>query len=180
MNERLARINTFRADLIPDEVEALAPDEPLPTHSRVIRPLLALATECVVYDLRKDSPLLDRCADILRPARGKHALDLTREVVVGYEPLWNATGFERGSIVALVPVAAFDPAVFRYARRFYVIDNPNVSHTPTAIRHCREAARAGLFAFSITKHSSRSVQVYGPPKALQALYAALPKSKRRN
>jgi hypothetical protein len=177
---RLARLGSFRAELISDEVEEIAPDESLSVHRRVIRPLLAVADECFVYSLRRGSPLLTRCEAILSPDRGRHALDLSQEVVVGYEPLWNATARDRGSIVAVVPAAAFDRAVFRSALRFYVIDNPNVSHTPAAVRYCRAVAKAGKLAFSFTKHSARSVQVYGPPQALQRLYLSLPKGKRIN
>lgn len=177
---RLAKLGSFRAELISDEVERLEPEESVAAHRKVIRPLLAAADECYVYGLRRGSPLLTRCEAILRPDRGRHALDLSQEVVAGYEPLWNATAFERGSIVAVVPTAAFDRAVFRSALRFYVIGNPNVSHTPAAIRYCRTVAEAGKLAFSFTKHSARSVQVYGPPQALQRLYLSLPKGKRVN
>lgn len=177
---RLAKQGSFRAELISDEIDTLEPEESVAAHRKVIRPLLAIAEECYVYGLRRGSPLLTRCEAILRPDRGRHSLDLSQEVVVGYEPLWNATGFERGSIVAVVPVGAFDKSLFRSALRFYVIDNPNVSHTPAAIRYCRTVAKSGKLAFSFTKHSARSVQVYGPPLALQQLYLSLPKGKRVN
>lgn len=177
---RLARLGSFRAELISDEVEEIAPEESLAVHRRVFRPLLEIAAECFVYGLKRGSPLFTRCEAILSPARGRHALDLSQEVVLGYEPLWNATARERGSIVAIVPTDAFDRAIFRSALRFYVIDNPNISHTPAAIRYCRATAKAGKLAFSFTKHSARSVQVYGPPQALQRLYLSLPKGKRIN
>jgi hypothetical protein len=177
---RLAKLGSFRAELISDEVETLEPEESVAAHRKVIRPLLAAADECYVYGLRRGSPLLAQCEAILSPDRGRYALDLSREVVVGYEPLWNATARDRGSIVAVVPTAAFDRAVFRSALRFYVISNPNISHTPAAIRFCRAAAKAGKLAFSFTKHSSRNVQVYGPPRALQQMYLSLPKGKRVN
>lgn len=177
---RLAKLGSFRAELISDEVKRLEPEESVAAHRKVIRPLLAAADECYVYGLRRGSPLLTRCEAILSPDRGRHALDLSQEVVAGYEPLWNATAFERGSIVAVVPTAAFDRAVFRSALRFYVISNPNVSHTPAAVRYCRTVAGAGKLAFSFTMHSARSVQVYGPPQALQRLYLSLPKGKRFN
>jgi hypothetical protein len=181
INEGLARLGSFRAELLSsDQSGAVSLDDVLPVHRRFIRPLLASATECFVYGLKRGSVVLERCAPILRPARGKHALDLSQEVVVGYEPLWNSGAYERGSIVAAVPVADLDRTVFRYARRFFVIENPSASNTLTAIRYCRALAKKGTFGFCFNIHSSRNVQVYGPPRVLQQLYASLPKKKRLN
>ena len=104
---RLAKLGSFRAELAPNESdERLEPEASVAYHRRIIRPILAVADECFVYGLKRGSPLLTRCETILQPDRGRHALDLSQEVVVGYEPLWNATAFERGSIVAMVPTAA--------------------------------------------------------------------------
>lgn len=178
--QRLARAGSFRAELISDDESKIDPEKTHPMHRRVLKPILALATECYVYGLKKTSPLLERCSEILTPDRGRHTLDLSQEVVTGFEPLWNATAFECGSIVASVPVKAFDRSVLRYALKFYVIGNPNVSHTPAAIRHSRELAKAGKLAFCFTKHSTRNVQIYGPLKELEKLYLSLSKAKRKN
>lgn len=177
--QRLARLGSFRADLISYE-EHPEPDESLTAHRRIIRPLLAVADECFVYGLRRGSPLLTRCEAILSPARGKHALDLSQEVVVGYEPLWNGTAQHRGSIACAVSLASFDQSIFRYAHRFYVVENPNTSNTLAAVRYCRGIAKKGLLGFCFSFHNSRSVQVYGPPRALQKLYLSLPRRKRIN
>ena len=61
--ERLAKCGTFRADLLSEECNP-EPDESLPIHRRFIRPLLSVADECVVYGLRRGSPLLTRCEAI--------------------------------------------------------------------------------------------------------------------
>jgi len=177
--ERLAKCGTFRADLLSEECNP-EPDESLPIHRRFIRPLLSVADECVVYGLRRGSPLLTRCEAILSATRGRHILDLSQEVVVGYEPLWNANAFGRGSIVAVVRTSAFDRAIFKHALRFMVIGNPSVAQTPAAVRQCRAAAKEGKLAFSFSRHNSMNVQVYGPPRVLQRLYLSLPKGKRKN
>lgn len=180
-NYLLAERGTFRAELTEWEAAGrLGLDDTPPAHRRVIRPLMALATEAFVFGLRPNSLVLERCADILIPARGKHALDLSQEVVQGYEPLWNSGPPDRGSIVAAMPVAAFDKKVFRFARRFFVIDNPNTSNSMAAVRYCRQAAKRGMLAFCFTHYSSQNVQMYGEMRVLQALYASLPKCKRRN
>jgi len=181
MNYLLAERNTFRVELIEwEQSNRLRLDEALPVHRRVIRPLMALASEAFVFGVRPGSAVLERCASILIPARGKHALDLSQEVVVGQEPLWNSGHQDRGSIVASMPIAAFDKKVFRFARRFFVIDNPNTSNTISAVRYCRTVTRRDRLAFCFTFHSARNVKVYGPPKVLQTLYASLPKGKRMN
>jgi hypothetical protein len=177
--QRLAKCGTFRADLISEDFNPES-DESLPIHRRFIRPLLSVADECVVYGLRKGSPLLTRCESILSATRGRHKLDLSQEVVVGYEPLWNANAFGRGSIVAVVQAPAFDRAVFKHALRFMVIGNPSVAQTPAAVSQCKAAAKAGKLAFSFSRHNSMNVQVYGPPLVLQRLYLSLPKGKRKN
>lgn len=177
--QRLAKCGTFRADLISEDYNP-EPDESLPFHRRFIRPLLDMADECVIYGLRKGSPLLSRCKDILNPDRGRHVLDLTQEVIKGYEPLWNANAFERGSIVAVVRSSAFDRSILKYALRFMIIGNPGSIQTPAAVRQCRTAAKTGKMAFSFSRHNSMNVQVYGPPLVLQRLYLSLPKGKRKN
>ena len=182
--QRLAKCGTFRADLISEDYNP-EPDESLPIHRRFIRPLLSVADECVVYGLRRGSPLLTRCEAILTATRGRHELDLSQEVVIGYEPLWNSRTFGqgaigRGSIVAVVRTSSFDRAIFKHALRFMIIGNPSVSQTPAAVRQCRTAAEDGKLAFSFSMHNSRNVQVYGPPLVLQRLYLALPKGKRKN
>jgi hypothetical protein len=177
--QRLAKCGTFRADLISDDYNP-EPEESLPFHRRFIRPLLDMADECVIYGLSKRSPLLSRCEDILSPERGRHILDLTQEVVLGYEPLWNAKASERGSIVAVVRSSAFDRSILKYALRFMIIGNPGVIQTPAAVRQCRASAKTGKLAFSFSRHNSMNVQIYGPPLVLQRLYLSLPKRKRKN
>jgi hypothetical protein len=177
--QRLAKCGTFRADLIAEDVTP-DPDESLPIHRRFFRPLLDVADSCTVYGLRRGSPLLNHCEAILRPERGRHLLDLSHEVVLGYEPLWNANAFARGSIVAVVKSSAFDRSILKHALRFLVIGNPGSIQTPAAVRQCRVAATAGNLAFSFSRHNSQNVQIYGPPLVLQRLYLSLPKSKRKN
>lgn len=177
--QQLAKAGTFRADLIAEDFNP-EPEESLPFHRRFIRPLLDIADECSVYGLRRGSPLLIACEAILQPAKGRHTLDLTQEVVSGYEMLWNAKAMERGSVVAIVKPSAFNRSMLKYALRFMIVSNPGSIQTPAAVRQCRAAAKAGKLAFSFSRHNSMNVQIYGPPLVLQRLYLSLPKGKRKN
>jgi len=181
MNEELARVGTFLAELIEwKRSNSLAPGARLPVHKRVMRPIVAASEECFVFGLAKCSAAFKHCTQILRPARGKHILDTSQEVVLGYEVLWNSAAPDRGSIVAVMAVDQFDRSILRYARRFLVLSNPGASNSPAAIRYCKAAAKAGKLAFCFNHHCARNMQVYGPPKFLQSLYSSLPKRKRLN
>lgn len=169
---------SFRAELIEwEQSNSLGLDEQLAVHKRFIRPIVAAADECFVYGLAKGSEALERCAAILRPARGKHVVDHNQEAVVGYESLWNSCAPDRGSIVVSLPVEKFDRSLFRHVRRCYVVGNPQASNTASAIKYCTSMAQAGKLAFCFDFHSARNVQIYGPLNVLQDLYASLPKSK---
>jgi hypothetical protein len=171
--------SSFRVQLIEwERSNSLRAGSRLPVHKRVMSPIVAASEECFVYALATKSPALKRSARILRPARGKHAIDTSGEAVVGHESLWNSAAPDRGSIVAIVPVDKFDRSVLRYGLRFYTLDIRGASNTPAAIRYCQAAAKLGKLGFCFDFHSARNVQVYGPPEVLQDLYASFPKSKR--
>ncbi|HEY9171861.1 MAG TPA: hypothetical protein VI136_06220 [Verrucomicrobiae bacterium] len=63
---------------------------PLPAHELVLRPLLNATSDCWVYGLKPDSPILQRSSRILRLEKGKHRVLLSEEPILGHELLWNA------------------------------------------------------------------------------------------
>jgi hypothetical protein len=179
MDPDIKRLGTFRVELIEwNQSNKLKMGEHLKVHDDVVRPILKAAHECFVFGVKKNSPVLKHCKAILTPTRGKHAVDLSQEVISGFEPLWNSSAPDRGSIVAAVEPAKFKPAILARGRRSYVLGNPQAANTLSAIKYCRSLAAEGQLAFCFDFHSARGMQVYGPPKLLQDLYASVPARNR--
>jgi hypothetical protein len=75
-------------------------DAHLPAHDLVLRPLLAKAVECRVYGVSRKSRL-STFLEELGERRGRvWHLDVTRELICGYEPLWNAECEHQGIAIA--------------------------------------------------------------------------------
>src|SRR5207253_1965152 len=89
----------------------------LSVHEHVIRPLLERATECRVYGLTRYPQMRRLAKRILVKEKGWWRLDLTQEVIKGYEPLWNAS-CARGSLVIVVPINPKESrAMFRHTSK---------------------------------------------------------------
>lgn len=150
-------------------------DAPHPVHERVIRPLLARATECRLYGLKQDPELLALAQPIATPRKGIWFLDLSRELLRGYEPLWN--GYcRRDSIVIVTSISPDECAdVFTYCRRPDVWSSFNMiceGNSRAAVKHCREVSREGgqvAFCFS-GSNALEWMDVFAPPERLEALF----------
>jgi hypothetical protein len=93
LNERRAAAlqkGTFLVRPLGREVSSVNPEARLPIHDNVIRPLLAKAVECRVYGISPRSKLFDLVRQIGQRQERVWRLDVTRELVHGYEPIWNA------------------------------------------------------------------------------------------
>ena len=80
--------------------------------------------------------------------------------------------------MAAVKPAKFKPAILARGRRSYVLGNPQAANTLSAIKYCQSLAAKGQLAFCFDFHSARGMQVYGPTKLLQDLYASVPARNR--
>jgi hypothetical protein len=128
--------------------------ESLPAHEYVLPPLLSSALECKVYGIKKASNLFEYIKPITSEYRkGCIFLDLTKEVVKGYERLWNADLFERSSIVI---VTDYDKKKMKeilghcgkariWASRYML----NLGQSKAAIRYCQSAAQGTKVAISL-------------------------------
>ena len=75
-----------------------------------LRPMLNAASDVFIYNgLKADSPLLnsDSFHAVAIKHRGKYQLRLDSELIDGFESLWLATGWGRGSAVFLIPAESF-------------------------------------------------------------------------
>jgi hypothetical protein len=118
----------------------------IPWHETVLRPLLAAADEAWVYELNEDSKVFEIAGGILRREKGKYRIGLSGDPIRGYELLWNASGGQRGSIALVIPSSRF-PAldIYPHCLRAYVVGNPAVSHSASAIRLAKAKAADGQF-----------------------------------
>jgi hypothetical protein len=145
--EALARTGAFTVRVVPS-ADWLAirqqQHQPLPWHESVLRPILKATASAWVYELRKESPVLAASRTILRRDRGKYAIDLSSEPILGNELLWNASGGLRGSIVLIMPISRFPSLeIFPHCQDAFVVGNSTVPHTPSAIRLARAAVADG-------------------------------------
>jgi hypothetical protein len=72
----------------------------LPVHDSVLLPLLAKAIECRVYGVSRQSRLYSLLNEIGQRCGRVWYLDLGKEIIRGYEPLWNAACEHQGIAIA--------------------------------------------------------------------------------
>lgn len=163
----------FFVNLIPNGYYDYEENEVIPAHELILRPLLLCAKECYVYGLKKDTELFQQCTDILSFTRNKYKLDLKKEVIEGYEQLWNATGWQRGSILIFLEseklkklnifTSCYDPSIS---------ENPNSGESAAAIRFCKDVVTkeklVGL-CFSAS-NGIECMKVYAEYHTLKELY----------
>ncbi|MCM3155335.1 hypothetical protein M3611_25310 [Priestia megaterium] len=163
----------FFVRLIPEGFYDYEETEELPAHDLILRPLLRSAKECYVYGLNKDTELLHKCTDILSFTRNKYQLDLKKEVIRGYERFWNATGWERGSILLFLELETLKELnIFTYCYDPGTFDNPNTGESIAAIRFCKgvisKEKKVGL-CFSAS-NGIEWMKVYADKDSLKELY----------
>ena len=125
----------------------------LPEHDAVLSPLLAKAVDCRVYGVSRQSRLLS-LLDAIGERRGRvWHLDLRRELVRGYEPLWIAECEHRGIAIAsrltleeTQPILDSCGCPDAWGSRHQLLEG----NSKVAVSYCYEVAKSGeAFAFLI-------------------------------
>jgi hypothetical protein len=125
-------------------------DQHLPTFETFLRPILQNCLACFVYGISEENINL-QLSTILMKDKGKYRLDLTKEVISGYEFFWNSSFPDRGSIVILLDPPEIDfPAIFSNCFESFVFDNSNSGQTLGAVRFCKKQAEEGLVALCLS------------------------------
>lgn len=163
----------FFVRLIPNGFYDYEESETLPAHDLILSPLLASAKECYVYGLNKDTELFHQCTDILSLTRNKYQLNLKKEVIKGYEQLWNSTGWQRGSILVFLELEKLkELEIFTSCYDPDILDNPNTGESIAAIRFCKgvisKEKKVGL-CFSAS-NGIEWMKVYAEKDTLKELY----------
>jgi hypothetical protein len=172
--EYLQRTGVFYVTLIGDGFEGRKPEEPVPTHETVLRPLLGMARGAWVYGIKPGSQASASAGEILVRDKGRHRIRTEGEPIVGREYFWNATAGKRGSIVVLVDCNA--PAFLRllpFCHSPRIMSNYTVAHTPSAIRFAREQVASGEQIACLLSRSNgfRWMHIMARPDIAEPLFA---------
>ena len=170
--ERLARMGTFAVATCPQRPDG---GEVIPAHAGVIQPLLRAASAVLVWPPSKTARQLSYPAEILVRERGRHAFDLSRDILSGYEYFWNAVAWRRGSLVIRIDQALPDMnQVFAHCSgpallwsRHQLAKGDSIA----ALRYCDAAADQGAIAFCFSASNGiEHLSVFAAEKRLASLY----------
>jgi hypothetical protein len=95
---RMPQVQGFTVSIHPGGVISAEEAAPLSPHDLILRPILQFADSAVVLDAPSDSRAVREAAAILSPEPHRLRITLDREVIRGYERLWNAGAGKRGTI----------------------------------------------------------------------------------
>jgi hypothetical protein len=185
LNLELARrIGSFNVGLIHWAPARVKPKEVLPIHDKVLRPLLARATEVRVYGLRRDYPFLSAINPILTASRGAWNVRLDRDPIRGFEPLWNDYLCHNGLVIATSLTPCEAESIFRYTTVPDVHNSVYQLHQGTsraAIRYCKRLTQQpGMTAFCIPGSNGLEwIDVFAADELLQELYQVACQRGRR-
>ena len=166
-------VGSFSVELLPRMLFGSEYRQPHPIHESVIRPLLRVAEDCLVYNATQLPGELfeDICVS---KRNGVFRLDVKKELLIGREYLWNASARERGSIVIVVPNmrdelnAAFDMGQkpYAWATRYQL----NKGHTASAVSYAICQAESGkvVVLFSAS-NGIRQIDVIAPEPEISRL-----------
>ena len=95
---RIPEVRGFTVLIHPGGVISAEEAAPLSPHDLILRPILQDAELAVVFDAPRDSRAVREAADILSPEPQRLRIALDREVIRGFERLWNSGSGKRGTI----------------------------------------------------------------------------------
>lgn len=142
-----------------------------PIHDLIIRPLLENCKEAFIYGLSKESELYQKNSDILINDKKKFKLDLSKECIKGHEHLWNATGWERGSIVIILENnESLFKDIFKNCYEPGLCATPNSGNSLSAARKCKEEALKSNIAICFpASNGIEWMQIYATPQLTEKL-----------
>ena len=145
VRKHISRAGVFSIGMVTRNCEFRL-DESLPSHAKILRPLLAVTKGCWVYDLKPRGPVYKTAAELLESEKGRFRVRLDGDPVSGRELFWNADSGRRGTIVMLIPVEKFPAGVvFRRCHGLWAFGNFLAAHTPAAARFARSQTANGKF-----------------------------------
>ena len=107
-------------------------------HDSILQPIVQSAIKIFVYGIKKDSELYQIASPILINSKGKFEIDLSKDVINGYEYLWNAHGWKRGSILIVLPYNYNFKSILEKCHGIGIFDNPNTGNSMSAIKNAKK------------------------------------------
>jgi hypothetical protein len=159
-------------------------DASLPSHRLVLRPLLAAAVEARIIGRIGDPEILALLSSIAERKRGYVELDVSKELVRGYERLWNTSSWGRGSIVVVCEPARLEPAdVLHYCEGPWTWSSryQMLKGTPrAAVAFAESAAVGGRYAFLFSASNGIEwMEVFAPTHLAAASFETAAKTCRK-
>jgi hypothetical protein len=148
-------------------------DVPQPCHTAVLKPLLEIASECWFYGIKPDSKLASAVLPLAEKTRGKYRLKATPDLALSNPRLWNAHGWERGSIAIAAKLADSQLAnVFAQTHRVGVTDNFRTGHSDAAIKYARKKTNDSDYVCFLLPASNglEWMTIFASPSKILRLY----------
>ena len=122
----------------------LEPDEKIPSHESVIKPLLKNCMYAYVYGIKENDGLYYKNKNILIKEKGKFRFDTTKECVIEHECLWNSVSHKRGSIIIVLGnnLDIFSE-ILKHTGRPAFCETPNSGNTISALTRCKDEMKKG-------------------------------------
>ena len=151
--DRALSLGVFFVPLLGRAAASVQEDKHLAVHDAVLAPLLAKAVECRVYGVSRQSRLWGLLSLIGTRAGRVWHLEPTRELVRGYEPIWNSVCEHNGIVIVSRPALSESQTILdncgcpdAWGSRYQLYQGTSRA----AVSHCFEVARSGeQFAFLI-------------------------------
>lgn len=148
----------------------------LPVHERVLRPLIQQSAECRVYGLKKKAEIYSAITAIIsKETRAFLCLDITKEILHGYEKLWNVRFRGRGTILlVLKPPMALSQEVFVHCSAPDVMSSMTQlckAHTASAIRDAIQLQNSGSLCICFPANNGIEwIDIFAPMSELLRLF----------
>jgi hypothetical protein len=153
------------------------PNVIVPAHKSLLGGLVGARAEAYVYrghPSREDASLFERYSQFLEKDRTRFRLNATIKDYLDLLPLWNARGWERGSIAFVC-----EPRNLKYEELFADCFGPSVTsnsgsgNNPAAFKLCRERAVAGNACVLLSASNGFDwAEVFMPPSQLRRAFKA--------
>ncbi|TGK04020.1 hypothetical protein EHO59_10920 [Leptospira semungkisensis] len=129
----------FKASITPEDIRWYYDEKSkMPCHDAILRPIVESAIKIIVYGIDVSSELYQLASPILIKSKGKFEIDLSKEVIDGFEYLWNAHSWKRGSILIVLPNNFNFESILEKCHSIGIFTNPNTGNSISAIKSAKK------------------------------------------
>lgn len=130
-------------------------DDSIPPHNLIVRPIVEQATEGWLFRPPRKSYAMKQAKDIIVREGKRWRLSVDKEIIRGYEALWNSAAGDRGTVVLLSRIASEQlTELFSYCGKAWTWDTSSerAVFTAPALKYATDHAtdQDRVFIFSLT------------------------------